>query len=57
MFYKKHTPKSMLATKKLQLIDENPDEFKNWCCDFNCVKQPCKRDNEDPVSRHLCYKL
>ena len=47
----------MIATRKLQMIYRSLDNFKHWFCDFNCVKQPCKGDIKDPVSRYLCYKL
>ena len=57
IFYKNHIPKSMIATRKLQMIYNSLDNFKHWFCDFNCVKQPCTGDIKDPVSRYLCYKL
>ena len=47
----------MFMTKILQLIDKNFDEFKHWGCDFICVKQPCIRENNNPVSRYVCYNL
>ena len=56
-FYKNHIPKSMLATKILQLIDKNLDSFKDWGCDFYYIKQACYCKNKDPVSRYVCYKL
>ena len=53
IFYKTHIPKSMFATKILQLIDKNPDSFKHWVCDFNCVNQPCICENNNPVTRYV----
>ena len=43
--YKKYLPKPMLMTKLLQLIDNNPDAFKDWGCKINCSKHPssCKK--------------
>ena len=49
--------KPMLATKVIQMIDKNLDNFKHWVCDFNCAEQPCNCDNKNPVSRYVCYKL
>ena len=31
----------MFLTKLLQLVDKNLDNFENWGCNFNCVKQAC----------------
>ena len=47
----------MLRTKQIQLIDRNPDIFKDWGCKINCVKSPCHCKNIDPVTRYVCYKL
>ena len=47
----------MFITKLLQLIDKNPDNFKHWGCDFNCVKSPYKFRNTNPVCRYMCHKL
>ena len=30
----------MLVSKFLQIIDKNPDNFKDWGCQFNCIKIP-----------------
>ena len=54
MLYKNHIPKSMLATKILQLIDKNLDNFKHWGCDFKRVKSPCYCKNKDPITRYVC---
>ena len=59
IFYKKHIPKPMIATKTLQQIDKNFDNFKHLACEYNCLDlnriQKCK--NTNPVTRYLCYKL
>ena len=47
----------MLMTKKKQLIDENLDVLKQWGCDKICVKSSCYCENNNPVSRYVCYKL
>ena len=47
----------MFINKILQLIDRNLDNFKHWGCDFNCVNQPCNCENNNPVTRYVCYKL
>ena len=41
----------MLMNNIFQLIDENPDFFKDWGCKINCVNSPgsCKITN--PVTR------
>ena len=57
IFYKNHIQKPMLMTKILQLIDMNLDDFIQWVCDFNCVKQPCYCKIENPVCRYVCYIL
>ena len=57
IFYRDHIPKPMLMNKILQLIDRNLDNFKQWGCDFNCVNQPCNCENNNPVTRYVCYKL
>ena len=59
IFYKKHIPKPMIATKILQQIDKNFDNFKHLACEYNCLDlnriQKCK--NTNPVTRYFCYKL
>ena len=57
VFYKNLLPKPMFMTKILQLIDRNPDNFKNWVCDFICVERTDSCDNKDPVSRFVCYEF
>ena len=47
----------MFMTKILQLIDKNLDTSKHWGYDFNCVKQPCNCEKNNPVTRYVCYKL
>ena len=47
----------MLMTNILQLIDRKPDFFKEWGCKFNCVKSPCYRENNDPITRYVCFKV
>ena len=47
----------MFRTKILQLVDKNPDNFKEWGCEINCVKSPCYCKNNNPVTRYVCYKL
>ena len=43
--YKKFLPKPMPLTKIFQMIDENPDNLKDWGGKFNCPKHPvfCKK--------------
>ena len=59
IFYKKHIPKPMIATKMLQLIDKNFDNFKHLACEYSCLDlnriRNCK--NTNPVTRNICYKL
>ena len=57
IFYRDHIPKSMFIKKILQLIDKNLDIFKQWGCDFNCIEQPWKCKNNNPVTKSVCYKL
>ena len=47
----------MFITKILQLIGRNLGMFKHGVCDFNCVKQPCNCENNNLVTRYVCYKL
>ena len=55
IFYKNHVEKPMFMTKIIHLIDKNPDNFKDWGCQFNCFNHPsyCKTI---PVSRYAWYK-
>ena len=46
----------MLMTKIIQLIDRNPDKFKNWGSKINCVKSYCFVKSNDSVTRYVCYK-
>ena len=59
IFYKKYIPKPMIATKTLQQIHKNFDNFKHLACEINCLDlnriRNCK--NTDPVTRFICYKL
>ena len=59
IFYKKYIPKPMIATKMLQQIDKNLDNFKHLACENNCLDidriRNCK--NTNPVTRYVCYKL
>ena len=41
----------------LQQTDKNLDNFKHWECYFSCVKQPCNCENNNPVTRYICYIL
>ena len=58
MFYNKYIPKPMIATKILQQIDKNFDNFKHLACEYNCLDlnrlRNCK--NTNPVTRYVCYK-
>ena len=47
----------MLMNKILQLIDKNHDKFKHCGFEFNCVKQPCYCEKNNPVCRYVCYEL
>ena len=53
IFYKKYIPKPMLATKMLQQIVRNFDNFKHLACEYNCLDlnriRNCK--NTNPVTR------
>ena len=59
IFYKKHIPKPTIATKFLQQIYKNFDNFKHLACEYNCLDlnriRNCK--NTNPVTRYVCYKL
>ena len=59
IFYKKYIPKPMIATKILQQIDKNFDNFKHLVCEYNCLDlnriRNCK--NTNPVTRYIWYKL
>ena len=57
IIYRDHVPKSMFINKILQLIDKNLDNFKHWGCDCNFIKQPWICENNNPVTRYVCYKL
>ena len=41
LLFKNHIQKQMLMTERLQLIDRNPDNFKDWGCNDYCVESPC----------------
>ena len=56
-FQKNYKLKPMFVTKTLQLIDKNPDIFKDWSCGINCLKVPWGCKNFNPVSRNMCYYL
>ena len=47
----------MFITKMLQLIDKNPDHFKEWACPTNCSTAVCYCKNTNAVNRYVCYKL
>ena len=59
IFYKKYIPKPMIATKMLQQIDKNFDNFKHLACENNCLEIDriwnCK--NTNPITKYVCYKL
>ena len=57
IFYRDYIPKSMFINKILQLIDKDINIFKQWRCDFNCLEQPWKCENINPVTKFVCYKL
>ena len=57
IFYKKHIPKPMLITNILQLIDKDLDNFKHWVCDFSCLEQPWCCENNNPVTKYVCYNI
>ena len=57
IFFRDHIPKSMFINKILQLIDKDINNFKHWGCNFNCLKEPWKCNNTNPVTRFVCYKL
>ena len=58
-FFKKQIPKPMIATKILQQIENNFDNFKHLACEYNCLDlnriRNCK--NTNPVTRYICYRL
>ena len=41
----------MLMTEMLEVLDNYPDNFKDWGCGINGLKQPCYCKNISPVSR------
>ena len=47
----------MLRNEILQMIDKNPDNFKDWECKIIFVKSPGYCKNNDPVTEYVCYKL
>ena len=55
IFYKKYISKVMIATKILQQIDKNFDNFKHLACEYNCLDlnriRNCK--NTNPVTRYM----
>ena len=59
VFYKKHIPKPMMATKILQQMNKKFDNFKHLVCEYNCLDlnriRNCK--NTNPVTGYVCYKL
>ena len=59
IFYKKYIPNPMIATKILQQIDKNFENFKHLACEYNCLDlnriRNCK--NTNPVTSYICYKL
>ena len=57
IFYRAHIPKSMFINKILQLINKDVNNFKHWGCDFNCIIDPWRCLNSNPVTRFVCYKL
>ena len=57
IFYRDHIAKSMFINKILQLIDKDIKNFKHWGCDFNCLEEPLKCNNTNPVTKYVCYKL
>ena len=59
IFYKNYIPKPMIATKILQQIDKNFDNFKHLACEYNCLDLNRIRicENTIPVTRYVCYKL
>ena len=57
IFYRDHIPKSMFIKKILQLIDRDINNFRHWGCNFNCIEEPWKCVNTNPVTRFVCYKL
>ena len=46
----------MFKTKILQLIDKDLDNSKHWGCNFNCLEQPWCCEDNNPVTRYICYK-
>ena len=38
--YKKYVPKPMLTTKLFEIIEENPNTFRQYACNINCPKSP-----------------
>ena len=57
LFYRDHIPKSMFINKILQLIDKDINKLKHWGCNFNCLEEPWKCYNTNPVTKYVCYKL
>ena len=59
IFYTTFIPKPMIATKILQQIDKNFDNFKHLACEYNCLDLNRIRscENTNPVTRYICYKF
>ena len=57
LFYKECIPKSRFITKILQLIDENPNSFKDWDCPNICSTVVCCFRNTNLFTRYVFYKV
>ena len=57
IFYRDHIPKSMFINQILQIIDKDINNFKHWGCNYNCLEEPWKCNNNNTVTKYVCYKL
>ena len=57
IFYRDHIAKSMFINEILQLIDKDINNFKHRGCAYNCLEEPWKCNNNNPVTKYVCYKL
>ena len=57
IFFRNHIPKSMFINKILQLTDRDINNFIHWGCNFNCLEEPWKCRNNNPVTKYVCFKL
>ena len=57
IFYQRYISEPTSITKSLQLIDTNPQNFRDWACHTNCSTAVCFCRKTKPGFRNLCSKL